>query len=136
MLAGRLLGSWLLPRIKPDKLLAGFSFTAAAFVLISIIVRGQSAIWPIVLCGFCNSIMFPNIFALGIAGLGPMISKGSRLMMTAIVAGAVISYLLGALADRGGIQKSFFLAVLYYPYIAHYGVRGSKLAAPLRSQKT
>jgi FHS family L-fucose permease-like MFS transporter len=126
MLIGRLLGSWLLTRMTPGKLLTGFSFAAAAFVMISIVGRGQVASWSIVLCGFFNSIMFPNIFALGIAGLGPMTSKGSGLMMTAIVGGAVIPYLLGALADRVGIQQSFSLAVLCYVYIAYYGLWGSK----------
>ena len=46
-------------------------------------------------CGFFNSIMFPNIFALGIAGLGPMTSKGSGLIMTAVVGGAIIPPLIG-----------------------------------------
>jgi MFS transporter, FHS family, L-fucose permease len=126
MLVGRLLGSWLMTRMKPDTLLAGFGFAAAAFLVVSIFARGQVAIWPIVLCGFCNSIMFPNIFALGIAGLGPMTSKGSGLMMTALVGGAVIPYFLGALADRIGIQQSFWLAVLCYFYIGYYGLWGSR----------
>jgi MFS transporter, FHS family, L-fucose permease len=74
-----------------------------------------------VLCGLCNSVMFPNIFALGISRLGPMTSKGSGLMMAALVGGAVIPHLLGALADRFGIQQSFALAALCYLYIAYYG---------------
>ena len=65
---------------------------------------GGVAIWTLVLCGFFNSIMFPNIFTLGIAGLGPMTSKGSGLIMTAVVGGAVVPLLLGALADKMGIQ--------------------------------
>jgi MFS transporter, FHS family, L-fucose permease len=92
---------------------------------------GQVAIWTLVLCGFFNSIMFPNIFTLGIAGLGPMTSKGSGLIMTAVVGGAVIPYLIGALADKVGIQHSFVIPVICYLYIAYYGLWGSK---PRRSE--
>ena len=69
-LVGRLLGSWILTKIKSGKLLGSFGFAAALFVLISMFTTGQVAIWAIVLCGFFNSIMFPNIFALGITGPG------------------------------------------------------------------
>ena len=125
-LVGRLLGSWLLTKIRSGKLLGIFGFAATAMVLLSMATSGQVAIWSLVLCGFFNSIMFPNIFTLGIAGLGPMTSKGSGLIMTAVVGGAVIPPLLGALADKVGIQHSFVLPVICYLYIAYYGLWGSK----------
>jgi len=89
---------------------------------------GNVAIWTMVLCGFFNSIMFPNIFTLGIAGLGPMTSKGSGLIMTAIVGGAIVPALLGAAADRWGIQRAFVIPLICYLYIAWYGLWGSKPA--------
>jgi FHS family L-fucose permease-like MFS transporter len=125
-LVGRLLGSWILTFIKSGKLLGIFGFAAAAMLLVSMGTSGQIAIWSLVLCGFFNSIMFPNIFTLGIAGLGPMTSKGSGLIMTAVVGGAIIPPLLGALADKVGIQHAFVLPVLCYLYIAYYGMWGSK----------
>ena len=99
---------------------------AAALVVVSIFSSGQVAIWALILAGFFNSIMFPNIFALGIAGLGPMTSKGSGLIMTACVGGAVVPWLLGALADKVGIQYAFVLPAFCYLYIAFYGMWGSK----------
>ncbi len=125
-LVGRLLGSWILTKIESGKLLGIFGFAATAMLLLSMTTSGQVAIWSLVLCGFFNSIMFPNIFTLGIAGLGPMTSKGSGLIMTAVVGGAVIPYLLGALADKVGIQHAFVLPVICYLYIAYYGLWGSK----------
>ncbi len=73
------------------------------------VTSGQVAIWAIVICGFFNSIMFPNIFALGIKGLGPMTSKGSGLIMTAVVGGAIVPLALGAAADKFGIQHAFVI---------------------------
>jgi len=125
-LIGRLLGSWILTKFDSGKLLGIFGIAAATMILISMFSSGQMAIWTLVLCGFFNSIMFPNIFALGIAGLGPMTSKGSGLIMTAVVGGAIIPALIGYLADKAGIQNSFILAALCYAYIAFYGLVGSK----------
>jgi FHS family L-fucose permease-like MFS transporter len=125
-LVGRLLGSWVLTKIKSGKLLGAFGLAAAVCLAVSIVTSGQVAIWSLVLCGFLNSIMFPNIFALGIAGLGPMTSKGSGLMMSAIVGGAVIPYLLGALADKVGIQHALVLPVFCYLFVVYYGLWGSK----------
>jgi MFS transporter, FHS family, L-fucose permease len=125
-LIGRLLGSWMLTRVKSGKLLGVFGFAAAAMVIVSMLSSGEVAIWSLVLCGFLNSIMFPNIFTLGIVGLGPMTSKGSGLIMTAIVGGAIIPWALGSLADRVGIQHAFVLPMICYLYIAWYGLWGSK----------
>jgi MFS transporter, FHS family, L-fucose permease len=125
-LVGRLLGSWILTRVKSGKLLGIFGFAAVALVLIAMLGSGHVAIAAVVLCGFFNSIMFPNIFTLGIAGLGPMTSKGSGLIMTAIVGGAVIPALLGWAADRYGIQHAFVIPLICYAYIAWYGLWGSK----------
>jgi FHS family L-fucose permease-like MFS transporter len=125
-LVGRLLGSWILTKVRSGKLLGIFGFAATAMLLLSMFTSGPLAIYTLVLCGFFNSIMFPNIFTLGIAGLGPMTSKGSGLIMSAVVGGAVIPYLIGALADKVGIQHSFIIPVFCYLYIAYYGLWGSK----------
>src|SRR6201994_2550575 len=114
-LIGRLLGSWILTKIPSGKLLGIFGFAATFFVLVSMFSSGQVAIWAIVVCGFFNSIMFPNIFALGIAGLGPLTSKGSGLIMTAVVGGAVIPALIGYVADKtGSIPHSFVIPAFCY----------------------
>ncbi len=125
-LVGRLLGAGIMTRVKAGKLLGIFGFTAAVLIALSMFTSGWVAIGTLVLCGFFNSVMFPNIFTLGIAGLGPMTSKGSGLIMTAVVGGAVVPWLIGALADRVGIQHSFVIPAICYLYIAYYGLWGSK----------
>ncbi|MGP8269389.1 MAG: sugar MFS transporter [Terracidiphilus sp.] len=132
-MVGRLLGAGIMTKIKPGKLLGIFGIAAAALISISMFTSGWVAIGTLVLCGFFNSVMFPNIFTLGIAGLGPMTSKGSGLIMTAIVGGAVIPYLMGKLIDLFGklgdsanIQHGFIIPLICYLYIAYYGLWGSK----------
>jgi MFS transporter, FHS family, L-fucose permease len=129
-LVGRLLGAGIMTKVKAGKLLGIFGITAAALITISMFTSGQVAIGTLVLCGFFNSVMFPNIFTLGIAGLGPMTSKGSGLIMTAVVGGAVIPLLIGVVADKTSIQTSFIIPMICYLYIAYYGLWGSK---PMRT---
>jgi FHS family L-fucose permease-like MFS transporter len=125
-LIGRLLGSWILTKFKSNKMLGLFGFLAAASIMISMFASGPVAIWTLVACGFFNSIMFPNIFALGIQGLGPMTSKGSGLIMTAVVGGAIVPPFIGYVADKVGIQHSFVIPAICYLFIAYYGLWGSK----------
>jgi len=125
-LVGRLLGSWMLTKINAGKLLGIFACLDVACILISISTTGQVAVVTLLLCGFFNSIMFPNIFALGITGLGPMTSKGSGIIMTAVVGGAVVPVLLGGLVDKFGFRPAAILPILCYLYIAFYGFVGHK----------
>ena len=74
--------------------------------------------------------MFPNIFALGITGLGPMTSKGSGLIMTAVVGGAIIPVILGGLVDHFGFRPAAILPMICYLYIAYYGFVGHKQIPP------
>ncbi len=125
-LVGRLLGSWMLTLINAGKLLGIFGLLAVSCVLISIGTSGRVAVVSLLLCGFFNSIMFPNIFALGITGLGSMTSKGSSMIMTAVVGGAVIPVILGGLVDHFGFRAAAILPVICYLYIAFYGFVGHK----------
>ncbi len=125
-LLGRLLGSWMLTKINAGRLLGIFGLLAVVCVLVSISSSGRVAVLSLILCGFFNSIMFPNIFALGITGLGPMTSKGSGLIMTGVVGGAVIPVLLGGMVDHLGFRVAAILPALCYLYIAFYGFVGHK----------
>ena len=71
----------------------------------------------LVLCGLANSIMYPTIFALGIAELGPLTSKGSGVITIGNFGGAVIPPLFGFLADRIGIQYAFVIPIIGYLYM-------------------
>ena len=64
--------------------------------------------------------MFPSIFTLGIARLGPLTGDGSGLLVMAIVGGAIIPLLQGTLADHIGIHHAFLLPAVCYLYIADY----------------
>jgi len=123
---GRFLGAPLLRRFKPGSLLALCSIVAAALVCASMVLDGHMAMWSILAVGLFNSVMFPTIFSLGVAELGPLTGSGSGILNMAIVGGAVIPLLQGVIADRIGLHHAFFVPVICYLYILFYAMRGSK----------
>ena len=125
-MVGRFIGSALLQKMKTGGLLGVCAVCAAALVAISMLTTGHVAMYSIILVGFFNSIMFPSIFTLGVAELGPLTGDGSGVMIMAIVGGALIPVLQGAIADRIGIHHAFFLPVICYLYILFFALSGSK----------
>jgi MFS transporter, FHS family, L-fucose permease len=123
---GRFLGAPVLRRIKAGKVLAFCAIAAAALVIVSMITGGHVAMWSILAVGFFNSIMFPTIFSLGVAELGPLTGNGSGLLNMAIVGGAVLPVIQGAIADHFGVHHAFVLPVICYLYILFYALSGSK----------
>ncbi|HME35968.1 MAG TPA: sugar MFS transporter [Candidatus Sulfotelmatobacter sp.] len=125
-MVGRFIGSALLQKMSTRGLLGICAVCAAALVAISMLTTGHTAMYSIILVGFFNSIMFPSIFTLGVAELGPLTGDGSGIMIMAIVGGAIIPVAQGAIADRIGIHHAFFLPVLCYLYILFFALSGSK----------
>ena len=107
-------------------LLAICALSTSVLVALSMLTSGHVAMWSIILVGFFNSIMFPSIFTLGVAELGPLTGDGSGLLIMAIVGGAIIPVTQGWIADKIGIHHAFFLPVLCYLYILFFALSGSK----------
>jgi FHS family L-fucose permease-like MFS transporter len=125
-MAGRFAGALVLRHVDAGRLLAAAATLAGALVLVALTASGTPAMAAVLAVGVCNSIMFPTIFTLGIAGLGHLTSRGSSLLVMAAVGGAVVPVLFGLVADHLGLQRAFVLPALAYLYIAYYGARGSR----------
>jgi FHS family L-fucose permease-like MFS transporter len=125
-MVGRFIGSAILQKVSTRGLLGICAVCAAALVGISMLSMGHFAMYSIILVGFFNSIMFPSIFTLGVAELGPLTGDGSGVMIMAIVGGAILPVAQGAIADRIGIHHAFFLPVICYLYILFFALSGSR----------
>src|SRR5215475_1770171 len=123
---GRFLGAPLLRRFKPGSMLALCTIVAAGLVSASMALGGHTAMWCILAVGLFNSIMFPTIFSLGVAELGSLTGNGSGILNMAIVGGAILPLIQGAIADQIGIHHAFFVPVICYLYILFYALSGSK----------
>jgi FHS family L-fucose permease-like MFS transporter len=123
---GRFVGSYLTKIMKPGKVLGIFATTAIILILISISTTGLVSMWSILAVGLFNSIMFPTIFTLAIDGIGELKPKGSGLLCTAIVGGAIIPPLYGFMTDQIGFKMALFFIIACYSYILYFGYRNTK----------
>ena len=123
---GRFVGSALMQKIAPSRLLALFALGAVALIALSIATSGVIALLALIGVGLFNSIMFPTIFTLGIGELGDLKPLGSGVLCTAIVGGAFIPPAVGALADVSGFSVALVLPVVCYLYIQYFARRAAK----------
>jgi FHS family L-fucose permease-like MFS transporter len=128
-MVGRFVGSGLMRKMSPGKVLGCAAVIASALVWTSVATTGSVAMASIILVGLFNSVMFPTIFTLSIEQLGPLTGKGSGLLVMAIVGGALLPMLQGVLADSIGIHTAFIMPAICYLYIVFYGFSGSKVIA-------
>jgi FHS family L-fucose permease-like MFS transporter len=88
------------------------------------VTAGIVAVLAVVLIGFFHSIMFPTIFALSIKNLGPLMKRGSSLLVMAIIGGAVFPAIMGRISDATSIQRAFVVPLVCYVYILYFAVAG------------
>jgi FHS family L-fucose permease-like MFS transporter len=130
LMIGRFVGAAILQKFSAQKVLVLASIAAFIFVGITILTNGTISMWAMLLTGLFNSIMWSNIFALSINGLGDLTIKASGVLVMAPVGGAILPLLQGVLADIPaiGLHYSYVLPLLCYLFIFYYGLSGYKPA--------
>ncbi len=113
---------------RDTRTLAVFATVAAILALVTAFTTGQVALWTVVSIGFFNSVMFPNIFSLGIKDLQRgELSKASGIINTLILGGGVIPLIMGKIADTSGYTWAFIVPAVCYVYILFFAIKGSQL---------
>lgn len=112
---------------RPAKTLMIFGVLGMVAMLIGLFTEGTVAIYAFMSGGLFCSIMWPSIFALGIAGIGKYTSQGSAFLIMMILGGGIIPPLQGKIADIIGIHNSYFIPVLCFTYLAFYGWKVIKI---------
>jgi FHS family L-fucose permease-like MFS transporter len=125
-LIGRFAGYFAMRWIRAQRALAVVSMIAAVLITLTVAAHGHIAMWAVVFCGLCNSVMWPCIFPLAVKGLGRFTSQGSGILITMVVGGAVIPEIQGFLADTLGYQHSFAIVLVCYAYIFFFAIRGHR----------
>lgn len=132
-MVGRFLGSALLYKFEPSKVLLTNALIAAGLLLL-VVVAGDAAQasvakYALIAIGLFNSIMFPTIFSLATRGLGKFTADASGVICTAIVGGAIIPFLQGDLITRTGDNYliSFLIPAACYLYIAFFAAKGHQI---------
>jgi len=124
---GRFAGTWLMRFVAPARLLRGYALASAALSLVAMLGSGMMTVWAVIGIAFFMSIMFPTIFSLGIQDAGADTEMGSSLIVMAIVGGALLPLLFGAISDAtGNIQHGYVVPLasfLVTGWFAHATLR-------------
>jgi MFS transporter, FHS family, L-fucose permease len=101
-LVGRWICTYFLRYLKPAKLLLYFSVLAGLFTIGAIFIPGMMGLYSLVGISFAMSLMFPTIYGIALEGLQEDAKYGAAFLVMAIVGGAIMPTLQGALLDIGG----------------------------------
>jgi len=105
-----------------------FGLIAAALVFASTVLSANVGIWALLSIGFFNSIMFPNIFALGVTDLDKNeMPMASGIINTLIVGGSVIPLVMGWFTDHATVRIALLVPLVSYLYIVFFAFKGSKM---------
>jgi FHS family L-fucose permease-like MFS transporter len=122
-MVGRFFSTWLMGFVRPATLLVLYAIIN--IVLCGVVVAGIDNVSVIALVAifFFMSIMFPTIFAMGVKNMGKQTKRASSVMIMAIVGGAVMPYLMGAIADHYNTAVSYALPMVCFAVVLIYAVK-------------
>jgi FHS family L-fucose permease-like MFS transporter len=127
-LTGRFTGALILKKFSAHKVLGLYGLLNVVICLLIILKLGWFSVVCVFLSYFFMSIMFPTIFALGIHGLGARAKKASGYIVMAIMGGAIVPKLTGAVADHYGLSFCFIVPLVCFCLVAAYAFSWPKFA--------
>ena len=110
---GRFASSYLMRRIAPGRLMSVYGLTNVVLLLIGIFFPGWVGLVAILLTSFFMSVMFPTIFAMGLKDLGANTNVASSLLVMGIIGGAVMTPMMGLIAERMHSTAAAYQLPLY-----------------------
>lgn len=120
-LIGRLGGSFVMARVRGERVLAICAVGAIVGCAVAMAVPNTIGMGALLLVYLCESIMFPTIFALSIRGLGGRTEQASSLLIMSIVGGAFAPLLMGFLADTFSTAVGFIVPLVCFVVIFAFG---------------
>jgi len=126
---GRLAGAYAMKRVRPATLLMLAAIGAALLTGIAATALGVIGGVALLAVGLCNSIMYPTIYVLALPEDPKLATPGGTVLCMAVVGGAIVPMLTGALADRMGLATALVLPAVCYLFIAAFAraCRGSRV---------
>lgn len=114
-MAGRLSGSFIMGRFAAHKLLTFYALACTLAMGLVMLSLGRVSLYALYMAFFFMSIMFPTIFALGLAGMGAHTKKASSFIIMGVAGGAFSPMLMGWIgeADMARVYRAPALFCLY-----------------------
>jgi FHS family L-fucose permease-like MFS transporter len=136
-LSGRWLGTILMKRHNPSKLLLLFGLGGVITTAITVFIGGNLGLYSLVVTSIFMSIMFPTIYGISLKNMGDEAKIGSAGLVMAIVGGALLPIAQGSILDIGGsgfndskilgyipeVNFSFILPLMCLAVVAVFGYK-------------
>lgn len=121
-LVSRFVMTWLMGYVRATILLAAMALLGSALCAYAILRPDLSGVWAIVLISACLSLMFPTIYGVALHGLGEDTKFGAAGLVMAILGGALMPLVQGALIDSFGAAISYITPAVCFLIVAAYAV--------------
>ena len=132
-LCSRFITTYLMRYIKSYNLLAGFGIGAVVATACAIFIQGMAGLYSLVAISFFMSLMFPTIYGIALENVErDDTNLGAAFLVMAIVGGALMPPLQGAVIDCGeifgmpAVNVSFALPLICFIVVSVYGYRCSR----------
>ncbi len=122
---GRFTSTWLLKYVSANRLLMYFALINTTVCTVAALHPGWLGVGCLVVNSFFMSPMYPTIFALGVKGLGPHTKTGGSLIVMSIVGGAVVTPVMGKVADMFGVATGYLVPMLCFVGVVLYAAFAS-----------
>ena len=127
-LCGRFVATGLMRRINPRRLLMIFGIGASLCTLGTILIDGIAGLYCLVAISAFMSLMFPTIYGIALEDVDAQdTALGAAFLVMAIVGGALMPPLQGAVIDLGtilnhpAVNVSFALPLICFLVVTRYG---------------
>ena len=127
-MAGRMGGSWLMLRVRAERVLLYCAVGATLAMAVLLSGAGVAGVAAFMLCYLCESIMFPTIFALALKGVGQHTKRASSFLIMSIVGGAIAPVLMGLNAAPASVAMAVIVRLGCFVVIAAYAARFARKA--------
>lgn len=125
-MCARILGSWLMSRIRAELVLLVCAVMTVAGSFLVILNLGDLSHAGLFICYAFEAIMFPTIFAICVSGLGNATKTASSILMMTPIGGAVGTYLMGVTADATSMSFAFIVPFTGYLFVLLYAAMATR----------
>lgn len=126
---GRFSGAALMQKVEASRLLLLYAGAGVLLCLGAGATSGVAAVVALSATSFFMSIMFPTIFALGIARLGAFTAMGAPLIVMAIVGGAVFPPLMGLVSQlSGSLRLAMLVPAVCFAVVLLFALAQQRIA--------
>ncbi len=127
---GRFSSAWLMKHFVARHLLILYSVVNVILAMVGVMRPTWLGVGCLLVTSLFMSVMFPTIFALGIKGLGEQTKLAGSMLVMTMLGGAVLTKLMGMLADTSNLQTAYLVPVACYVGIGLYAWLGAEPRVP------